>query len=68
MPFRKIFLVIAGGLGLSCAVFCTPLVATPASALPPSAGPTTLPPARIQKTLDDYKRWLNLLGERDAVA
>jgi beta-lactamase class C len=68
MPFRKIFLVIAGGLGLSCAVFCRPLIATPATALPPSAGPTTLPPARIQKALDDYKRWLNLLGQRDAVA
>jgi len=68
MPFRKIFLVIAGGLGLSCALFCRPLTAMPATAPAPSAGTTTLPPARIRKTLDDYKRWLNLLGQRDAVA
>ena len=68
MPFRKIFLMVAGVFGLAC----TPLCATPAtspSSPPPIVSVTTpLPSARIQQTLADYKRWLNLVEQRDGVA
>jgi beta-lactamase class C len=68
MPFRRIFLSVAGVCGMAC----LPVLATPATpAGPPTvaASPTTvLPAARIQKTLADYQRWLNLVEQRDAVA
>ena len=72
MPFHKIFLALAGGLGLCCATFCSPLAAAPVLASPlPASAPTAstpLPPARVARTLADYKRWLNLVAQRDAVA
>ena len=72
MPFHKIFLALAGGLGLCCATFCSPLAAAPVLASPlPATAPTAstpLPPARVARTLADYKRWLNLVAQRDAVA
>ncbi|MEO6927265.1 MAG: serine hydrolase domain-containing protein [Rhodanobacter sp.] len=68
MPFRKIFLIVAFTFGLACA----PVHATPAttSSPPPSTVSVTtpLPSARIQNTLADYKRWLNLVEKRSAVA
>ena len=68
MPFRKIFLTVAGALGLAC----TPVCAAPETAttpLPTVVSVTTpLPSARIQKTLADYQRWLNLVAKRDAAA
>ncbi len=68
MPFRKFFLTAAGTLGLACASVC----AAPASTTnQPSAVvsvTTRLPQARIQKTLTDYKRWLSLVEQRNAVA
>ena len=68
MPFRKISLMVAGVFGLAC----TPVRATPATT--PSPPPTfvsvttPLPSARIQNTLADYKRWLQLVEQRNAVA
>ena len=68
MPFRKIFLTVAGALGLAC----TPVCAAPETAttpLPTVVSVTTpLPSARIEKTLADYQRWLNLVSKRDAAA
>jgi len=68
MPFRNIFLMLAGVLGLAGVPVFT---ASAASASPSSVATpatTTLPPARIEKTLADYKRWLNLVATRDAAA
>ena len=68
MPFQKIFLLLAGVLGLAC----TPVRATtPATTLPAvNVHGTTesLPPARIKQTIADYQRWLNRIAERHAVA
>ncbi len=68
MQFRKIFLLIAGALGLAC----TPLCATATAASPTVASvrdtAQNLPPARIKQTLADYQRWLNRIAERHAVA
>lgn len=69
MPFRKKFLVAAGAFTLACTPF-RPSNASPVA--PPPAGAQAavqkLPPARIKAALDDYHRWLNTLGERQAVA
>src|SRR5574337_128359 len=68
MSLRKFFLTAVGVLGLAC----TPVCATPPTATkapPPVVSVTTsLPPARIRKTLADYKRWLGLIEQRKAVA
>ncbi|MEP7185992.1 MAG: serine hydrolase domain-containing protein [Rhodanobacter sp.] len=72
MQFHKIFLLIAGAIGLAC----VPAVATPATSAPTASLPSTsvrntpqkLPPARVKQTIADYRRWLNRLGERKAVA
>lgn len=68
MQFQKIFLLIAGALGLAC----TPLFAATAT---PSVSPASthnasqqLPPARVKQTIADYQRWLNRLPEHRAVA
>ncbi len=46
--------------------------ASPATARPPAAAvasrSVTLPPARLQATLSDYKRWLDIVAERNDVA
>ena len=67
MPFRKLFPVIAGVLGLICLPVCasTSVIAAVNRAV---ATTQTLPPARIQSTLADYQRWLDQLAERNAVA
>ncbi|OOG66297.1 serine hydrolase [Rhodanobacter sp. B04] len=67
MPFRKLFPVIAGVLGLICLPVCasTSVIAPVNRAV---ATTQTLPPARIQSTLADYQRWLDQLAERNAVA
>lgn len=68
MPFRKFFLMVAGVCGLACAPVGACL-ATPANPPPSVVSVTTsLPHARIKKSLADYKRWLNLVEQRDAVA
>jgi beta-lactamase class C len=69
MQFQKTFLLIAGSLGL----VCTSIFAAPVSSdsLPPTsvrATPQKLPAARVKQTITDYRRWLNRLGERKAVA
>lgn len=68
MSFRKIFLTAAGMFGLAC----LPVCATPTTAASPPptevSVTTSLPQARIRKALADYKRWLNLIEQRDAVA
>ena len=72
MQFHKIFLLIAGALGLACTPVCaTARTASPASA--PSSvsvgnAPQQLPSPRVKQTLADYQRWLNRLAQRDAVA
>ena len=72
MQFHKIFLLIAGALGLACTPVCaTARTTSPASApSPASVGnvPQQLPSPRIKQTLADYQRWLNRLAQRDAVA
>lgn len=68
MQFRKSFLLVAGALGLAC----TPVCAAPASVGTGSSATHSarqeLPPVRVKRALDDYRVWLNRLGERDAVA
>ncbi len=70
MQFQKIFLLVAGALGLAI----QPLRAAPSSPPrkpPPARAHSTadaLPAARITQTLADYQRWLTLLEERHAVA
>ena len=67
MPFRKIFLTVAGVFGVACMTVGAGATTTN----PPSSVvsvTTSLPPARIRKTLADYKRWLNLLEQRNAAA
>lgn len=72
MQFQKIFLLIAGVLGLACTPVCA--AATPASPTPPSPPvsvgntPQKLPPARVKQTIADYRHWLDRLAERHAVA
>jgi beta-lactamase class C len=68
MPFRKIFLMFAGAFGLACTPVCAATATTTTPAPPAVASTTSLPPARIEKTLADYKRWLNLVSQRDAAA
>lgn len=68
MPFRKISLMLAGALGVACTPVCA---RAPTATTAPSAVvsvTTPLPAARIEKTLDDYKRWLTLVEQRNAVA
>ena len=72
MQFHKLFLLVAGALGLACAPLCAkaaPSSAAPAPA-PTSVGqtPQKLPAARVKQTLADYQRWLNRVAQRDAVA
>ena len=68
MPFRKTFLTLAGMFGMAC----VPICATPATPTrqPPVTAPATavLPAARIRQTFADYKRWLNVVEQRDAAA
>jgi beta-lactamase class C len=69
MQFRKLFLLIAGVLGLAGPpVFA----AVPGTARPPVApavrAAQALPAERIASTLADYQRWLDQLAERQAVA
>ena len=68
MPFRKIFLIVAGALGLACAPVCATPATTPSAPSTIVSVTTPLPSARIQKTLADYKLWLNLVEQRNAVA
>lgn len=64
MPFRKSFLTVAGLFGMAC----VPIHATPATPKRPPSVATAPSATRIQKTFADYRRWLNLLEQRDAVA
>jgi beta-lactamase class C len=68
MQFRKLFLLIAGALGLAC----PPVFAdAPSTSRQPATSATatqTLPPERVASTLADYQRWLDRLAERQAVA
>jgi beta-lactamase class C len=69
MQFRKIFLLIAGALGLAATPVCA-MSSGVSPALPASARsvPQALPAARIENTLADYQHWLDRLAERNAVA
>ncbi|MDW2982676.1 serine hydrolase domain-containing protein [Rhodanobacter sp. KK11] len=72
MQFQKIFLLIAGTLGLVCLPIRT--AASPASPAPAmlttsvDSAPEKLPSQRVKQTLADYQRWLNRIAQRDAVA
>jgi beta-lactamase class C len=69
MQFQKIFLLIAGSLGLACTSnFAAPVNNTPPSPSSIRSTSQRLPAARVKQTIADYKRWLNRLGERKAVA
>jgi beta-lactamase class C len=71
MQFRKLFLLIAGALGLTCPpVFADVSSTSRQPATSPTAATATqvLPPERIASTLADYQRWLDRLAERQAVA
>ena len=74
MPFRKLFLSLAGILGLG---FASAAVAAKAPAQVSASVTTTahsantheeLPPERVKQTLASYKEWLDKLSERNAVA
>ena len=67
MQFQKIFLLIAGTLGLAC----TPVRAAPQTRpdnQSQHAAQAQLPPARVRRAIADYQRWLKLLTGRDGVA
>lgn len=70
MQFPKTTLLLVGLLGLAC----SPAYAGPSNRLhapaSKSSDPTEgrLPPARLRKTLTDYRHWLKQLIDRDAVA
>ena len=71
MPFRNLFLLIAGAVGLAS----TPAFAhqvtgnAETTATHPVAFPREeLPPERVKETLASYQEWLAKLEERDAVA
>jgi beta-lactamase class C len=68
MQFRKIFLSLAGVLGLACSLACAAAPVAPSPAVAVRNAPQDLPPARIKQTIADYHRWLDRLGERHAVA
>ena len=68
MQYQKIFLLIAGAFGLACTPVCATSPATSPSPKSTRSAPASLPPARIRQTIADYKRWLNRIAERDAVA
>lgn len=72
MQFPKIFLCIAGVLGLgSPSVWAAPSTPATPPRFPPTSirnPPQKLPPERVKRTLEHYRHWLNQLGERKAVA
>jgi beta-lactamase class C len=68
MQFRKIFLSLAGVLGLACSLASAAAATVPSPAAVVDHAHQDLPPARVKQTLADYQRWLNRLGERRAVA
>ncbi|TBR40337.1 MULTISPECIES: serine hydrolase domain-containing protein [Dyella] len=81
MQFRKIFLSIAGSLGLASATLPAlaatpqPPAQPPAKPVAPSPAKTTptppqqhLPAERVKETLADYRQWLDKLEQRHAVA
>ncbi|MGN2246998.1 serine hydrolase domain-containing protein [Frateuria sp. GZRR35] len=71
MQLRTLPLLIAGLLG-AATIPALARAATPASpsatASPADSGTQSLPPARVQATLEAYKQWLGKLDQRDAVA
>jgi beta-lactamase class C len=69
MQFRKLFLLLAGSLGLaSLSPPAHPADAPPRASAAVANPVQPLPPARIKDTLADYRRWLDRLAERHAVA
>ena len=69
MQFRKIFLLIAGALGLVCVPVRADTTGTaPQAPARVPAATQALPPARVQSTLADYQHWLDRLVERKAIA
>lgn len=68
MQFQKIFLLIAGVLGLACAPVRATTTVTTLPAVHVRNTTESLPPARVQQTIADYQRWLNRVAERHAVA
>jgi len=69
MQFQKLFLLIAGALGLACPpVFASTSSVSQRPVTSPAIATQALPPARVASTLADYQRWLDRLAERQAVA
>ncbi|MFC5582565.1 serine hydrolase domain-containing protein [Rhodanobacter terrae] len=68
MQFQKIFLLLAGALGLVCAPARATSTATTLPTVVVHGATGSLPPARIEQTIADYQRWLNRIAERHAVA
>lgn len=70
MPFRNLFLLIAGAVGLASAPAFAQVTGTAeTSATHPVTFPREeLPPERVKETLTSYQDWLSKLEERDAVA
>ena len=69
MQFRNIFLPMAAAIALAC----VPVRGTSAATAKPSAAAAAsesgrLSPARLQATLADYSRWLDIVTERNDVA
>lgn len=69
MQFRTTSLHVIAALGLACAPACIsahPQSATSATTTGSATAEVT--PARLKSTLSDYRRWLDELGRRNAVA
>jgi beta-lactamase class C len=71
MPFRNLFLLIAGAVGLASAPAFAHQVtgnAETTASHPVTFPREELPPERVKETLASYQEWLAKLEERDAVA
>lgn len=70
MPFRNLFLLIAGAVGLASTPAFAQITgnAETTAAHPVTFSREELPPERIKETLASYQDWLGRLEARDAVA
>jgi beta-lactamase class C len=69
MQFRKISLLIAGVLGLSCGpLFARDAAPPQVSMQSASAAPQHLPPERVKTALVSYQDWLDRVEQRHVVA
>ena len=70
MPFRSLFLAIAGTLAFVCAPLhaSTPPPTATSLEVAPGTPAVDLPAPRIKASLRDYRQWLDKLAQRHAAA